>query len=324
MPTSNTGHAAAAATTPVRNGCSLGEGWPKRARTAQPNTAFRIFPAEREISVSSACRIAMWDTRSKPRASSPVGPTLATRESRGGSPHERDRIARDAAPRHRRAVRALSSEGGSGKARQKLFDDLADLLAIHASIEELHFYPAVKAAKTDENVEHSLEEHLDIKRKLSVCMATSLSSDKFLDRLRALEEEVQHHVDDERTRALPEGAPHLRCRSARGARSGDDVDDGGAAEGAPAPRRAAADDGADAVDVAADAGRDQLARRCRTSVAPAGAAAGDASAWPSSSARWRSRRGALAHGLRARRAARDRARARSARPEPTSDGRPWP
>jgi len=97
----------------------------------------------------------------------------------------------------------LEQGGGSEKTRQKLFDDLADLLAIHASIEELHFYPAVKAAKTEENVEHSLEEHVDIKRKLSVCMATSLTSDKFAERLRQLKEEVQHHVKDERSELFP-------------------------------------------------------------------------------------------------------------------------
>jgi hemerythrin HHE cation binding domain-containing protein len=96
-------------------------------------------------------------------------------------------------------------EGGAGseKARQKLFDDLADLLAIHASIEELHFYPAVKAADAEQTVEHSLEEHVDIKRKLSLCMATRLSSDSFAQRLRALKDEVQHHVKDERSELFP-------------------------------------------------------------------------------------------------------------------------
>jgi hemerythrin superfamily protein len=94
-------------------------------------------------------------------------------------------------------------EKTTGKARQKIFDDLADLLAIHASIEELHFYPAVKTASTDENVEHSAEEHLDIKRKLSVCMATPVASDKFAERLAALKQEVQHHVGDERKELFP-------------------------------------------------------------------------------------------------------------------------
>ncbi len=99
-------------------------------------------------------------------------------------------------------ARLESGEGGA-KARQKLFDDLADLLAIHASIEELHFYPAAKAAKAEETVEHSLEEHVGIKRKLSMCMATSVSSNKFAERLRALKEEVQHHVADERSELFP-------------------------------------------------------------------------------------------------------------------------
>ena len=93
--------------------------------------------------------------------------------------------------------------GGSDKTRQKVLDDLADMLAIHASIEELHFYPAVKAAKTEEKVEHSLEEHVDIKRKLSLCMATSVSSDKFAERLTELKEEVQHHVKEERSELFP-------------------------------------------------------------------------------------------------------------------------
>jgi hemerythrin superfamily protein len=97
----------------------------------------------------------------------------------------------------------LEKGSGGGKTRQKLVDDLADMLAIHASIEELHFYPAVKAAKTEENVEHSLEEHVDIKRKLSMIMATRLTSDKFATRLAELKEEVQHHVKEEREELFP-------------------------------------------------------------------------------------------------------------------------
>lgn len=97
----------------------------------------------------------------------------------------------------------LVSGSGSDETREKLFDDLADLIAIHSSLEELHFYPAVRAAKSEETVEHSLEEHLDIKRKLSMCMATSVSSDKFPERLRALVHEVQHHVAAERSELFP-------------------------------------------------------------------------------------------------------------------------
>jgi hemerythrin superfamily protein len=86
---------------------------------------------------------------------------------------------------------------------QKLFDDLADLLAIHATIEEQHFYPSVKAVRTEDILEHSLEEHVEIKRHLALCMATALDSEKFPNRLRALKRSVQEHVNEERTNLFP-------------------------------------------------------------------------------------------------------------------------
>jgi hemerythrin superfamily protein len=145
----------------------------------------------------------MTDRGSKRRASTPAGLPLAIRLTRRTPTMNAIELLET---QHRDIddlFARLEQGGGSAKTRQKLFDDLADLLAIHASIEELHFYPAVKAAKTEENVEHSLEEHVDIKRKLSLCMATSMTSDKFAERLRALKEEVQHHVKDERTELFP-------------------------------------------------------------------------------------------------------------------------
>jgi len=92
---------------------------------------------------------------------------------------------------------------GSSEERHLWFDDLADLLAIHASIEEMHFYPTVQAINTEEILEHSTEEHLGIKRKLSACLASKLDSDGFKKRLTALKNEVQHHVGEERTELFP-------------------------------------------------------------------------------------------------------------------------
>lgn len=61
----------------------------------------------------------------------------------------------------------------------------------------------MKAARSEEIVEHSLEEHVGIKRKLALCMATSVYSDPFLARLLALQKEVQHHVGEERRDLFP-------------------------------------------------------------------------------------------------------------------------
>lgn len=51
--------------------------------------------------------------------------------------------------------------------KQKLFTQIADKLAVHASIEEEAFYPAVKAKRTEDILLESLEEHLGIKRVLA-------------------------------------------------------------------------------------------------------------------------------------------------------------
>jgi hypothetical protein len=97
----------------------------------------------------------------------------------------------------------LERDSGGGEERQRWFDDLADLLAIHASIEELHFYPTVRGLSTEEILEHSTEEHLGIKRKLSACLASKFDGDGFKKRLIALKNEVQHHVGEERRELFP-------------------------------------------------------------------------------------------------------------------------
>jgi hypothetical protein len=97
----------------------------------------------------------------------------------------------------------LERDSGSKAERQRWFDDLADLLAIHASIEEMHFYPTVRATNTEEILEHSTEEHLGVKRKLSACLASRFDSDGFKKRIVALKNEVQHHVGEERRDLFP-------------------------------------------------------------------------------------------------------------------------
>ena len=87
--------------------------------------------------------------------------------------------------------------------RQTLFDDVADLLAIHSSIEELHFYPSVNDADTEQLLDRSLEEHLAVKRKLALCMVTASGTARFMKELRALADEVRHHVQEERTELFP-------------------------------------------------------------------------------------------------------------------------
>lgn len=94
-------------------------------------------------------------------------------------------------------------ERADGEEHQTLFEELADAIAIHATIEEHIFYPAVRERRTEEILLESLEEHLAIKRILADCLRLSVDDDVFRAKLRVLREEVEHHVEDEERELLP-------------------------------------------------------------------------------------------------------------------------
>src|SRR6266436_6580872 len=54
--------------------------------------------------------------------------------------------------------------------KQDLFEQLADALAVHTTIEEKHFYPATKSARTEELLQEAVEEHLSAKRLVADLM----------------------------------------------------------------------------------------------------------------------------------------------------------
>lgn len=91
----------------------------------------------------------------------------------------------------------------SEDAKDQLFTDIADKLAVHATIEEHHFYPAVKAKRTEDIVLESLEEHVGIKRVLADLLATDASDSTFDAKIAVLKEQVSHHVDEEERELFP-------------------------------------------------------------------------------------------------------------------------
>lgn len=88
-------------------------------------------------------------------------------------------------------------------AKEKLFVQIADKLATHAAIEEHQFYPAVKAKKTEDVLLESVEEHLGIKRVLADLLETPPSDESFDAKIKVLKEQVEHHVEEERTDLFP-------------------------------------------------------------------------------------------------------------------------
>jgi hemerythrin superfamily protein len=89
------------------------------------------------------------------------------------------------------------------KGKQDLFEQIADALAVHAAIEEKDFYPAVKAKRTEDILLESLEEHLGIKRVIADLLKINASDETFDAKVKVLKEQVEHHVEEERTDLFP-------------------------------------------------------------------------------------------------------------------------
>jgi hemerythrin superfamily protein len=92
-------------------------------------------------------------------------------------------------------------KAGSGK--EELFDQLADSLAVHAAIEEQHFYPATKDARTEELLHEAVEEHLAVKRIIADLLEMEPDDPQFDAKIAVLKEQVEHHVEEERKELFP-------------------------------------------------------------------------------------------------------------------------
>jgi len=91
----------------------------------------------------------------------------------------------------------------SGVRKRKQFLEIADKLAIHATIEERDFYPAVRAKATEAILLESLEEHLGIKRVLTDLLAVDVDDETFDAKVKVLKEQIEHHVEEEENDLFP-------------------------------------------------------------------------------------------------------------------------
>jgi len=94
-------------------------------------------------------------------------------------------------------------EATKDPARLQIFNTLADKLAIHCTIEEKIFYPAVKARQTEELLGEAVQEHLQAKRLLVDIMNLDAGSDEFEAKCKVLMEEIEHHVEEEEGELFP-------------------------------------------------------------------------------------------------------------------------
>jgi hemerythrin superfamily protein len=84
-----------------------------------------------------------------------------------------------------------------------IFERIADALTLHTALEERHFYPMAQAA--DANlVERSLEDHAQVKALLGRLQALDVADDDFEEKLQALKQMVEDHVEEEENTLFPE------------------------------------------------------------------------------------------------------------------------
>ena len=93
--------------------------------------------------------------------------------------------------------------------KEQLFTQLADALAIHAKLEEMHFYPAAKSKDTEDVLHEAVEEHLGVKRILADMLELEADDEQFDAKCKVLMEQVQHHVKEEETELFPAARKHI-------------------------------------------------------------------------------------------------------------------
>ncbi len=92
--------------------------------------------------------------------------------------------------------------------KKRLFFDIADNLAVHATIEERYFYPAARAKATRDDVAEAYDEHLEVK-KLILDGLKGTARPGFDGVVAALKGAVEHHVEEEETEFFPKVAKLL-------------------------------------------------------------------------------------------------------------------
>ena len=103
------------------------------------------------------------------------------------------------------------------KSKQDVGERIVKELSIHAAIEEMLFYPAVREATEKEDVEdmvlESLEEHHIVKWVLSELDGMSAEHERYDAKVTVLMENVRHHVEEEEKDLFPKVAKLLSKES---------------------------------------------------------------------------------------------------------------
>jgi Hemerythrin HHE cation binding domain len=92
------------------------------------------------------------------------------------------------------------------KTREEVFGKLKEELDIHTHIEEKILYPVLKQeAETRDITFEGLEEHHVIKMLLAELAGMAVNSEEWTAKAKVLQENVEHHVEEEETKMFKLG-----------------------------------------------------------------------------------------------------------------------
>jgi iron-sulfur cluster repair protein YtfE (RIC family) len=84
-----------------------------------------------------------------------------------------------------------------------LLAEVGDHLTVHLASEEEIFYPAVRAARTEDILLESLEEHLSLKRLLADLLELEPGAPTFEPKFKVMKEQAEHHHKEEEEHLFP-------------------------------------------------------------------------------------------------------------------------
>lgn len=87
--------------------------------------------------------------------------------------------------------------------RISLLGQLSEKLTMHAEIEERHFYPFARRIGIQDMVDHSLQEHAEVKRLISEILQLKRHDPRIMQDVKQLMTSVQSHVKEEENVLFP-------------------------------------------------------------------------------------------------------------------------
>jgi iron-sulfur cluster repair protein YtfE (RIC family) len=97
------------------------------------------------------------------------------------------------------------SDADNLQEKQKLFEQIRTELETHTHIEETAFYPVLEEyEELKDQVAEAYEEHQEVKTLLGDISGLTADAENFDDKVSELQENVEHHVDEEENEMFPQ------------------------------------------------------------------------------------------------------------------------